>query len=73
MHPFCDTCHALSDALLDATEKLAGATSRMAAIAGTGDHAAFDAVKLEVKGLRYKRQGARRKLKRHRTQHDLQN
>jgi hypothetical protein len=72
VHPVCETCRVLSESLLDATDKLAGATSRMAAIAGTGDHASFNAVKVEVQGLRSKCQDTRLELKRHRVQHHLQ-
>lgn len=65
----CELCRILSEALQDATDRLAGATSRLAAFAGTGHGFEFDAARRDVQYLRSECEERWAELERHRAEH----
>jgi hypothetical protein len=70
MYPaLCETCRVLSEALKDATDRLAKATSRMANTAETKQRDAFDAAKRDVEYLRSECEERWAELERHRAEH----
>jgi hypothetical protein len=68
MYP-CETCRILSEALQHATSRLVEATSHMARIAGTGQHAEFEEARRDVQFLRSECQERWAELERHRDDH----
>jgi hypothetical protein len=68
-HSRCETCRVLSEALKDATERLAKVTSRLADLADTGHEAGFDVATRDVQYLQGECAERWAELERHRAEH----
>jgi hypothetical protein len=67
---FCQTCLKYSNRFADKAEKLLGATSNMAGVAGvSGQHEAFEAARLAVQQLRNECETLKADMKRHKSEH----
>jgi hypothetical protein len=66
----CEPCRIFSEALQDATARLADASSRLADLAGTDRNAEFDEARRDVQYLRSECEERWAELERHRANHE---